>query len=97
MILIQVKIEVLDFSLLEAFERQAVKIMTKYQGKMLAAFETTRDDSNRGWEFHLLEFPSLVQFANYRNDSELATLVELRTKAIASTEVNISTKIKSYE
>ena len=61
-----------------------------------SAFETSREKDRSGTEIHILEFPSLQLFNEYRNDAHLASLCELRKKAISNTEIKISSRIKLY-
>lgn len=96
MILIYIKLQVIDFDFLDKFESEAAKIMKKYQGRILSAFETSREKDRSGTEIHILEFPSLQLFNEYRNDAHLASLCELRKKAISNTEIKISSRIKLY-
>lgn len=96
MVLIHIKLQVIDFEALHKFESEAVKIMAKYQGQILSAFETSTEKDGSATEIHLLEFPSLDLFNEYREDNYLASLHELRTQAISSTEIEISSRIKSY-
>jgi len=91
-----VKLEVKDFSALEVFETQASKIMEKYQGRIVSAFETIRGFEGSGEEIHILEFPSEEAFSRYRSDESLANLAIQRDKAISSTDVKISLCVKTY-
>lgn len=94
--IILVTLHVKNFEALELFETQACSIMEKYQGRMITAFETVRNDNGTGEEVHVLEFPSETEFNSYRVDRELTNLRELREKAIAKTDVTISNNIKKY-
>ena len=58
MIQIYVKLTVKSFDCLEQFERQAVALMQKYQGVVIAAFETVHNTDGTGEEIHILQFPS---------------------------------------
>ena len=96
MIQIYVKLAVKDFKALETFEQQAVAIMQRYEGRVVAAFETAHEVDGTGEEIHILEFPSEAQFAQYRTDKDLAGFAALRDQAISATEVKVSLRIKSY-
>ena len=96
MINILVTLEVKSFKLLTAFETKAVQIMSVYGGRLISAFETVRNADDSGEEIHLLEFPSLTAFDEYRLDPQLLASAELRNEAIASTEVVISSEQKEY-
>ncbi len=95
MIYILVKLKVKNFDALDAFERQAVKIMEKHSGKMMFAFETAKDTTG-GEEIHVLEFPNEEAFIAYRKDDAHKALAELRESAIISTDIIISDNLKSY-
>ena len=84
---------------LQLFERQAVKIMKKYEGKLVAAFELDASESSSGniAEIHHLQFPDIEAFKKYRADPQHLELSELRKKAISNTTVFVSGKIKNYE
>ena len=96
MINILVTLEVKSFKHLTAFETKAVQIMSVYGGRLISAFETVRNTDDSGQEIHLLEFPSLTAFDEYRLDPQLMASAELRNEAIASTEVVISSEQKEY-
>lgn len=96
MINVLVTLTVKDFTLLAEFECQAVKVMQSHGGELIRAFESHRSDDGSGEEIHLLEFPSQAEFDAYRADSVLVEYAELRQKAIVSTAVIISDKIKEY-
>ena len=97
MIYILVILEVKDFNAFELFEQQAAKIMEQYQGRIISAFETRRETDNSGEEIHVLEFPDEAAFSDYRSDSSLAKLADLRSQAILKTEVKISYCMKNYD
>jgi uncharacterized protein (DUF1330 family) len=96
MVNILVTLDVKDFSLLATFESKAVEIMRSHGGCIIRAFETKRNDDNSGQEIHLLEFPSMVAFDEYRSSSLLLEYAELRSKAIGATTVVISSEQKEY-
>ncbi len=96
MIQVFAKIQVNNFAVLEKFEHEAAKIMLKHQGRFVTAFETLRNNSDSGEEIHILEFPSIEHFAQFRQDERHLTLKELRAEAISATEIKISTQLKFY-
>lgn len=96
MINVLVRLEVKDFVCLNEFELLAVRIMKRYQGRLLSAFEIEETANGKREEIHILEFPDEVQFQRYREDGELAAMSELRNKAISKTTVCISKQLKSY-
>lgn len=91
-----VKLEVIDFSALDQFEKEAALIMKSYGGEILSAFETERNAENSGEEIHILQFPSKAHFEQYREDQRLKVLSELREQAIRTTEITICLRVKSY-
>ncbi len=96
MINILVTIEVKDFNLLSSFERKAVEIMRFHGGNIIRAFETHRNDDGSGQGIHLLEFPNDRAFSDYRANPQLLEHSDLREKAIKSTSVVQSIKLKNY-
>jgi len=96
MIHVLVTMEVKDFTQLAAFESKAVQVMHYHGGVMVRAFEVKRYDDGTGQEVHLLEFPSLEAFDEYRSNPLLLEYAELRCKAIDSTVVVISSVSKDY-
>lgn len=96
MIHILVKLTVKNFTALEEFECQAVAIMNRHGGQLLSAFETCRNEDGSGEEVHVLAFPSDEAFARYRADGDLASLKDLRERAVIHTEVLVSERLKNY-
>ncbi len=96
MIYILVKLSIVDLHAFDTFERQAIVIMSEHSGELIAAFETHSDATDELFEHHLLRFPNRESFAAYQADKRLAALKELRSRAIASTEVVVSDRIKDY-
>lgn len=92
MIQITVLIEIKDMASFKQFESKAIKIMAKYNGKLLSAYEPNETESTLPNinEVHYLQFPDLDAFKNYRVDSELKGLSELREKGISKTVVLVS-------
>ena len=97
MITLYVHLKIRDFNAFEQFEREAVKIMYKYRGRIVHAFEIIRNADNSGEEIHILEFPNSEAFSAYRADHSLAALSTLRNRAISATEIKSSIRLKSYE
>lgn len=72
------------------YETRALKIMSKYGGKLISAtIIQDPSDINSPNEIHLLEFPSLKSFEKYRLDGELNDLSDMRSNCIGSTEILI--------
>ena len=98
MIHVIVLLEAKDADALQAFEKQAVAIMKKYGGKLVAAFEPDASQSSSGntTEVHYLQFPTIEAFRKYRTDPRHIELTELRKKAILNTTVFVSGRIIDY-
>lgn len=99
MIQIIVLLEINDQASFKQFETKAIKIMKKYDGQLLSAFEPNEEEStlpNIG-EVHHLQFPDLNAFKNYRIDPELKDLSELRDKGISKTTILISGQNVVYQ
>ncbi len=96
MIYLFVKIHVKNFSALEKFEHEAVKIMLEYNGKIITALETLRNIDGSGEEIHFVEFQSSECFERYRQDARYLQLNTLREQAISSIEIKISNQLKFY-
>lgn len=91
--------EIIDRKVFHDFETQAVKIMVKYGGKLVSAFEPDCSESSSAnvGEIHFLQFPDLEAFKNYRSDPQLIALSELRKQAISSASVFISGRFNHYQ
>lgn len=91
-------LEVRDKEAFAEFESRAMLVLRSHGGELISAFESDPNfsSSSANKEIHYLQFPSIEEFTNYRNDPELATLSELREKAISSTEIFVSDKLKDY-
>lgn len=77
-------------ALFNEYETIAMKIMSNYGGKLLSAtviHETSA--KNLPNEVHILEFPNLQSFENYKSDGELKGLTDMRSKCIHTTEIQI--------
>lgn len=99
MIQILILLEIKDESTFKEFEYKAIRIMKKYGGKLLTAFKPDSGESSDKivGEIHLLEFPTLEMFKNYRADEDYLKLKELRERAIARTTLYVSGKEIIYD
>lgn len=95
MLIVLAELQVRDFEAFERFESLAIKVMAKYGGVLISAFETQRQ-ANTGVEIHLLSFPSREAFEQYKVDGELAALRKLREVAISATTLTLSETPKDY-
>ena len=73
----------------DEFERIAIPIITKYNGKLL--FRVRPSESNfiernieSPYEIHLVEFASDVDFQNFMKDEERTRFLHLKEKSIES-------------
>ena len=99
MIEIIVLLEIKDPVSFKTFEERAIKIMKRYQGQLLSAFdvdEAMTSIANIG-EVHILRFPDRQAFENYRADPDLENMSELRDRAILNTRIIVSDKFQDYE
>jgi len=92
MIQITVLLEIKDKASFKQYESKAIKIMAKYNGKLISAYEPNETESTLPNinEVHYLEFPDLDTFKKYRADSEFNSLSELRAKGVSKTIVLVS-------
>lgn len=98
MIKIVVLLEIKDRDAFLLFEQQAIAIMRKYEGKLVAAFEPEKTESSTTnvAEVHYLKFPSIQAYRKYKQDPKLMQLSALREQAIANTTVFVSGKLIDY-
>jgi len=88
-------LEVKDKALFKEFESKALKIMEKYNGKLVSAFRPNEEESTLAniYEVHYLEFPDLKAFNSYKSDPEYNALKELRNNSIAKTSIVSGEKV----
>lgn len=91
MINIVVILEVSNQKAFDEFESKAISILRSHDGELVTAFEAEEN------EIHVIQFPTMNNFTSYKNDPALKQLTELRSKAIQSTKVYVSEKLKEYE
>ncbi len=98
MVKIIVTLEVKDRASFSMFEKQAIEIMGKYEGKLILAFEPNKEESTllNIDEVHHLEFPNIKLFRSYRTSPELKALTGLRNKGISKTTVIVSGSQVAY-
>lgn len=79
------------------FETQAIQIIRSHGGKLVAAFEpdTSSSSDSDGIEVHYIQFSDLDKYNSYRADPALAVLSQLRSRAIRSTQLYVSDKVKA--
>jgi uncharacterized protein (DUF1330 family) len=94
--LLHVTLTVRDFKALTRFETEAAIVMKDHGGEITHAYETKRHADGSGTEVHIVEFKSETQFNNYRQDTRLTDLTELRLAAIENTDIQVITQIKNY-
>lgn len=95
-------LKIRDLALFDEFESKAVALVKKHSGELVTAFETDPAEEDLqngivGTEIHYLRFPDLQAFERYRSDPALATMADLRSMAIHSTQVYISNREKHYD
>lgn len=93
---ILVILQVRNFQALDEFEREALNIMSDHGGRIASVFETRRSADGSGEEVHVVEFPDVGNYENYRNDGRHGGLRTLRERAISHTELKVCLNEKSY-
>ena len=89
-------LKVIDFDALTEFETKASKLMSRYGGRIVKAFETYRNDDGAGEEIHLIEFQNEKCFNDYRSDNWHKENRKLRELAISETKTILDPKEKAY-
>ena len=81
-----------------AYESQALACFRRHGGEVLTAFRPRADASGKPTpdEIHVLRIGSEEQFAAFRADLALQALADLRTQAIARTEIFLSQETVVY-
>jgi uncharacterized protein (DUF1330 family) len=75
-----------DVASFEAFEHAAADIMSKHGGCMETAVRCS-GANGAPFEVHVVSFPSVAAFEEYRGDPRLSELRSLRERVIARTEI----------
>ncbi len=75
------------------YESKVVPIIREHGGKIISAFKPLNNPPD---EIHLIEFPSKEALAQYQQDSRVVELKAEREKAIAKTDLYISSEIINY-
>lgn len=99
MIKIVALLEILDPDAFREYEIKAIKVMKKYEGRLLAAFEPEGTESTSAdiGEVHYIKFPTLDAYRKYKEDPTLAQLSGLRKKAISNATIFVSGKLVNYD
>ena len=72
----------------EQFESAAAQIMRRYGGTVERRIGVaTGADESLPYEVHVVSFPDELSFQEYRNDSDLQALADLRSRAIRETTI----------
>lgn len=87
-----------DASAFEAFEHQAAKAMTKFDGRIERAIRISgaEYDDDRPFEIHIVSFPSEAAFQMYRQSAEARNLAQMRDNVILKTEIVAGSEVKAY-
>jgi len=82
----------------QQFEREAARIMQNYGGRIEKAIRPMISEQKDALphEIHIVSFPSMKHFEEYREDSDLSKLKTLRQSAITRTEIIIGEENKLY-
>lgn len=89
-------LQVRNFQALDEFERRASVIMSEHGGRIASVFETRRNADGSGEEVHVVEFPDVERYENYRLDDRHGELKALRERAVSCTEIKVCLSEKSY-
>ena len=72
----------------EQFESAAAQIMGRYGGKLERRIgRTSHSEVGQPDEVHIVTFPDHAAFQRYRADADLASLADLRSRAIRQTTI----------
>lgn len=87
-----------NITALRAFEQEALALIDRHDGRLLAAFKPANPDHSAEIpdEIHLLQFPSQAAFDDYRQSPETAALAQKRQMAIQKTHIYLSEEIVTY-
>ena len=87
-----------DVAAFEAFERQAVRVMAKFDGRIEHAIRisSAEDGVDTPFEVHIVSFPSEAAFQMYRQSSESQTLSEERKTLISKTVIHAGHEVTAY-
>lgn len=71
----------------DEFERVAIPLISKYNGRLLFRLRPTKDTfigdtAEKPYEVHLVEFSTEQDFTNFGHDPERKTFLHLKEKAI---------------
>lgn len=78
---------------LRRYESKVVPIIREHGGKIISAFKPLNNPPD---EIHLIEFSSREALAQYQQDGRVVELKSEREKAIAKTDLYISSEIINY-
>lgn len=80
------------------FETEAIRILRSHGGNLISAFVPNKELSTLSDfdEVHILEFANRTEFENYKNDQELAGLLELKKAGTEKMDVIFSKSNVSY-
>lgn len=84
---LMVHIIVANFDAFEEYEKQAAKIMEKYEGRIEFVTEINREPDGSGIEFHVVCFKQKSAYEDYKKDERLLSLQDLKARGIKSASI----------
>ena len=87
-----------DVAAFEAFERQAVKVMAKFDGRIEHAIRISSAEHgvDEPFEVHVVSFPNESAFQMYRQSPESKKLSEERKNLISKTVIHAGHEVTAY-
>ena len=82
---------------LREFESKAIPILREHQGILLSASSNSRRSFNEPDEIHIIQFPSMKEFEDYKNDPRILDLRSLKESMIRKMELHITNQFYEYE
>ena len=80
---------------LQEFERQAIPILREHGGVLVSA-SSSSEHSDGPDEIHVIQFPALEYFHNYKNDERLLALSALRSQVIRKIDLYVTDQFYDY-
>lgn len=81
---------------LREFESRAIKILREHQGELISASFNDIKGVSEPDEIHVIQFPSLEHFENYKQDTRLIALASLKNEMIKSMQVFLTNRFHHY-
>lgn len=82
---------------LREFESKAIPILREHHGILLSASSSSQKSQNEPDEIHIIQFPSMKEFDDYKNDQRLLDLKSLKETMIHKMELHITDQFYEYK